>query len=118
MEYYSLNELESQVENEDIELECSITLRADISMERPRNYVKDERGNLQLVLDTGWLVSLVLPTKATLTSENAPFADGEKQMVGDLLYQSGENRVVSLEDALRALGIPRDAKIWRLHRVS
>lgn len=118
MEYYSLNELESQVENEDIELECSITLHADISMERPHDYDKDEKGNLQLVLGDGWLVSLVLPTKATLTSEKSLFADGEKQMVGDLLYQSGENHTVSLEDALRALGISRDAKVWRVRRAS
>jgi hypothetical protein len=118
VEYYSLKELESQVENEDIELECSITLRADISMERPHNYIKDERGNLKLVLGNGWLVSLLLPTKATIASEDSPFADGEKQMIGDLLYQSGEEHVVYLEDALRALGIPKDAKVWRVHKAS
>ena len=118
MESYNLDELGEQIEKEDVLLECSITLRADISLERPHEYMRDEEGKLKLVLGDGWLVSLSLPARVTLPPGSPPLADGEQQIVADLQYQSEDGNTVSLEDALRVLGIKRDAKIWRVREAS
>lgn len=116
MEHYNLNELGAQVEKEDVLLECSITVRVDVSLERPHEYVRDEEGKLKLVLGDGWLVSLALPAQASIPA--SPLADGEQQVVADLQYQSVDSVTLSLEDALRVLGIQKDAKIWRVREAS
>jgi hypothetical protein len=118
MEQYSLNELGTQVEKEDVLLECSITVHADVSLERPHKYEKDEEGKLKLVLGNGWLVSLSLPARVTLPPGSPPLADGEQQVVADLQYQSEDGNTISLEDVLKALGIDKDAKIWRVREAS
>lgn len=118
MENYDLNELGAQIEKEDVLLECSIIVHVDISLERPHEYVKDEEGKLKLVLGDGWLVSLSLPARITFPPGSPPLADGEQQIVADLQYQSEDGNTVSLEDALRVLGIKKDAKIWRVREAS
>lgn len=118
MEHYDLNELSPQIEKEDVLLECSVTVHVDISLERPHEYVRDEEGKLKLVLGDGWLVSLTLPAQASILPGSPSLADGEQQVVADLQYQSEEGNTISLEDALRVLGIQRDAKIWRVREAS
>lgn len=118
MEQYNLKELGAQVEKEDVLLECSITVQADISLERPHDYIRDEEGKLKLVLGEGWLVTLSLPARATIPPGSPPLADGEQQVVADLQYQSEDGNTVSLEDVLKALGINRNAKIWRVREAS
>ncbi|MBV9709583.1 MAG: hypothetical protein JO011_01565 [Ktedonobacteraceae bacterium] len=110
MEHYSLNELTSHIEHKDLQLECTITLRVDVSMEHPHHYVKDDAGNIQLTLDPGWLVSLALsPT----SSDTQPFSDGEPLMVCDLRYLGEYPGPVHIVDALRALGIDHNARLWK-----
>ena len=114
MEYYNLNELGTQLEEGDLILECTTTIRVDISIERMHTYIKNETGGTKLVLGKGWLVSLGLPTGDALASDTRPFLDGESQMVCDLKYLGEEGNAVRLEDAMRALGIDADVKIWRV----
>ncbi len=118
MEQYNLNELGEQVEKEDVLLECSIIVHADLSLERPHKYERDEEGKLKLVLGDHWLVTLSFPAKATISPGSPPLADGEQQIVADLQYQSEDGNTVSLEDVLKVLGINRDAKIWRVREAS
>lgn len=113
---FSLNELDSVLtegEGPDILLECTATIRVDISIERLHQYRKDEHGKPRVVLASGYVISLGLPSSDNLASGTQPFADGERQMVCDLHYAGEERDAVSLEDAVRALGIDPDAKIWR-----
>lgn len=64
------------------------------------------------------LVSLTLPARASIPPGSPSLADGEQQVVADLQYQSEEGNTIYLEDALRVLGIQRDAKIWRVREAS
>lgn len=114
MENYNLKELDTELEGEDLLLECTATIRVDISIERLHSYVKDETGNLKLRPGDGWLVSLALPASDWADSDREPFSDGESQMVCDLRYLEGGHSV-RLKDALRALGIDEDLKIWRVN---
>jgi hypothetical protein len=114
VEYYNLNELDVQFEEGDLLLECTATIHVDISIERLHSYIKDEMGNPQLRLGKGWLVSFGLPTSVSLVSDPQSFSDGEPQMVCDLKYLGEEGNAVDLKDALRALGIGADVKIWKV----
>jgi hypothetical protein len=114
VEYYTLNELDAELEKGDLLVEGTATVRVDISIERLHSYVKDETGRVKLTLGEGWLVSLALPASDRLGADVEPFSDGEPQMVCDLKYLEEEGHSVRLKDALRALGIDKDLKIWRV----
>jgi hypothetical protein len=114
MELYSLNELGSQIEEGDMLLEGTITIKVDVSIERAHTYEGGEAGKPQLILGKGWLVSLVLPSSDTMNAEAQTFLDGESQMVGDLKYLGEEGSQVRFEDAIQALDIDADAKIWQV----
>ncbi|HYU74464.1 MAG TPA: hypothetical protein VEL31_17475 [Ktedonobacteraceae bacterium] len=113
MQHFSLNELHTLIEQEDLLLECAINIRVNVSMEHPHRYVKDDTGNVKLVLDKGWLVSLGLQLPSSEEEDSRPFSDGEPLMVCDLRYLGEYFGPVQLEDAIRALGVDPDAKIWK-----
>jgi hypothetical protein len=114
MEYYSLEDLRNHFQNGDLLLEGTITLKVDVSIERPHEYSKDRADKPILRLGENWFVSLALPsTESAPLSEDNLF-DGEPQMLCDLKYAEEESLTVRLEDALRALGIDTKARIWKI----
>ncbi|HLZ62613.1 MAG TPA: hypothetical protein VKR06_37180 [Ktedonosporobacter sp.] len=116
---YSLNEFGEQLKEEDLDalLECTAQVQVDISIERLHHYVNDDKtGRPTLVLGQGWLVSLGIPSSATLTPNTPPFTDGEPQMICDLRYAGEAVGAVTFEDAIRALGISAEAKIWTIKK--
>ena len=115
---YSLSELSKQFEQEDADLllECVLTIQVDVSIERLHESMNDGTGKAKLVLGDGWLVSLGVPSNVTLTTCASVFSDGEPQMICDLKYLGGERNAVSFGDAVKALGIDADAKIWTIKK--
>ena len=108
----SINELRQRFEQEDLLLECTTTVQVAVSIVHPRVYVQGHRGKLALEMEPGCLVSMMVPPH--VTADSPPFLDGERQMSCDLQYLGAEinNQIVAFEDAVRALGIDMDAKIW------
>lgn len=115
MEFYSLNELNTYVELEDLHVACTVTIQVEVSMEQSHHYTKDDAGNAKLVQDKGLLVSLTLRLPP---SDSRLFSDGESLMVCDLRYLSESCGPIQLEEAIRALCIDPSAKIWRLRPAS
>jgi hypothetical protein len=114
MEHYSLNDLGAQLTEGDLLLECTMTIRVNVSIERPHSDGQDETAHLTPKQEKGWLVSLGLPSSETLTSDTSPFLDGEPQMICDLKYLDKDDVTVRLEDAIKALGIDVNARIWQV----
>jgi hypothetical protein len=108
----SFKEISPRVEGEDLLLECITTISVEISIERAHHYERDVSGNLRLVLGSGYLVSFGLPPRSTVTSESPNFADGEKFMVAELKYMGMEGSQINIFDAIKALNIDPDAKLW------
>jgi hypothetical protein len=108
----SLNELRERFTQEDILLECTTTIPVEISIVHPRVYVQGHQGKLTLEINPGCLVSLTMPPG--VTADVPPFPGGERQMSCNLQYLGAEinNQIVAFEDAMRALSIDADAKIW------
>lgn len=111
MKRFSLKDLSKDLEEKDLLLEGTITIRVDVSMERPHVYTKDDKGKPKLTLGKGWLVSLGLSPSSP---DTGPFSDGESLMVCDMRYLSEEEGPIELIDVIRALGIDPDAKIWNV----
>ena len=108
----SFKEISHRVESEDLLLECTTSLQVEVSIERSHHYERDTAGHLRLILDPGYLVSFGLPPRMSNDSEMLRFADGEKSMVAELKYMGKEGNQVNIFDAIRALGIDPDAKVW------
>jgi outer membrane protease len=110
--HLSWNELGQQVEQQDWLIEGTLTLKADVSIERLHRYTRDKQGNKRFTLGNGWLVSLVFSPPAS--QEQQPFPDGVSFMIADLRYASRTAGPVHLADTVRALGIDPDAHIWKV----
>jgi len=107
MERLSWNELNKDIEQQDLLVEGTLTLRAEVSIGRLHQYRKEKR----LTQGRGWLVSLVLSPPG---SGEQPFSDGESFMLADLRYASEPLGSVDLADAIRVLGVDPDANIWKV----
>jgi len=114
--HYSLNDLGKQIAEEDLLLEGTLTIQVDISLERSHLCTRTEDGGLRLKVGQGWLVSLGLPSRGADSRNEHVFSDGEPQMICDLHYLGGEERDIRLDDAVNALGIDSDAKIWTVKK--
>jgi hypothetical protein len=107
----SWNELNKDIEQQDLLIEGRLTLIVDVSIERLHLDRKEQAGNEDIMLGKGWLASLVLSPPG---SKESPFLDGESFMQADLHYASEPIGPVDLADAMRALDIDPDAKIWKV----
>jgi hypothetical protein len=119
MGHLSWNELNKNIEQQDLLIEGRFTLTVDVSIERlhldqKEQAEKEQTGDEGIILGKGWLASLVLSPPG---SEEMPFPDGESFMQADLRYASEPLGSVDLADAMRALGVDPDAKIWKMQPV-
>ena len=114
--YLSLNEIQQMVpiDQTDTILRCTATIRANISIKHPNHERRTETGNQILEINPGYIVELDVPVLSQPLDQALPFEDGEAQMVFGLGYSSDHELSVTFADAIRALGIDPDAKIWTM----